>query len=73
MGRKKLKYCKITNDKNKDFLIQTISDASDKYGNHLIEFMDKYHLVCLKDATIEQLESFILDDLHKGVSNDNLH
>ena len=72
MGRKKLKYCKITNDKNKDFLIQTISDA-DLSGNKLIEFMDKYHLIGLKDATTEQLESFILDDLSKGVSNDSLY
>ena len=63
----KKKYCTITTDQTKNFLIQTISDASDKYGNKLIEFMDKYHLVGLKDATIEQLESFILDDLSKGV------
>lgn len=70
--KRKLKYCKITTDKNKDFLIKTISEA-DPSGNKLIEFMDKYHLVGLKDATIEQLESFILDDLSKGVNNDNLY
>lgn len=72
MGRKKLKYCKITNDKNKDFLIQTISEA-DRSGNKLIEFMNKYHLIGLKNATPEQLENFILDDLSKGVNNDNLY
>ena len=70
--KRKLKYCKITKDKNKDFLIQTISDA-DHSGHKLIEFMNKYNLVGLKDATIEQLESFILDDLSKGVNNDNLY
>lgn len=68
----KLRYCKITSDRNKDFLIQTISEA-DRSGNKLIEFMNKYNLVGLKDATIEQLESFILDNLSKGVDNDSLY
>ena len=57
----KLKHCII--GKNKDFLIQIISDASDKYGDKLLAFLDKYHLIGLKDATEEQLEAFILDDL----------
>lgn len=68
----KLRYCKITKDKNRDLLIQTISEA-DPSGYKLIEFMDKYQLVGLKDATIEQLESFILDNSSKGVNNDSLY
>ena len=43
MAHKKLKTCVI--NKNKDFLIQVISDASDRYGNKLIEFMDMYKLI----------------------------
>ena len=66
----KKKHCTITTNKTKDFLIQTISELSDKQGNKLVEFLDKYHLVGLKDATIEQLENFILDDLSKGVENE---
>lgn len=57
----KLKHCVI--GKNRDFLIQIISDASDRYGDKLLAFLDKYHLAGLKDATEEQLETFILDDL----------
>ena len=63
----KLKHCIV--NKNKDFLIQVISDASDHYGDKLLAFMDKYHLISLQEATEAQLEAFILDDLKGGSVN----
>ena len=63
----KLKHCIV--NKNKDFLIQVISDASDRHGDKLLAFMDKYHLVSLQEATEAQLEAFILDDLKGGSVN----
>lgn len=43
----------------KDRLIEFISKRSDRYGNELIKFMEKYKISCLKDATEEQLEEYI--------------
>ena len=63
----KLKHCVI--NQNKDFLITVIHDASDRYGDKLIAFMDKYHLTNLQEATEAQLEAFILDDLKGGSVN----
>ena len=59
----KLKRCVI--GQNKDYLITIISEASDRTGDKLLAFMDKYHLTNLQEATEAQLESFILDDLPK--------
>lgn len=63
MGHKKLKTCVI--NKNKDFLISVISDASDRYGNKLIEFMDMYHLINLQEATVDQLQTYIIDHMNR--------
>lgn len=61
---KKLSKCKI--EDTKAFLIKTISEtSSDKHENKLVEFMDKFKLTDLKNATVEQLQDFCLDDLHK--------
>lgn len=65
--KRKLKHCII--GKNKNFLIRIISDASDKRGDKLLAFLDKYHLVGLKDATKAQLKAFILDDLPRLCNN----
>ena len=41
-------------------LIQVISSACvTPYGELLVEFMDKYNLPNLKEASVEQLEEFI--------------
>lgn len=42
-----------------DKLIGIISRASDHYGDKLIEFMNRYGLRNLQEATKEQLEEFI--------------
>lgn len=70
MGHKKLKTCVI--NKNKDFLIQVISDASDRYGNKLIEFMDMYHLINLQEATVDQLQTYIIDHMNQPKEVDNV-
>ena len=40
-------------------LIQTISQNTNRYGNKLLEFMEKYQLTGLRDATITQLREFV--------------
>lgn len=47
----------MTNETSK--LIRVISKAGDRYGNLLHEFMDKYNLPGLCQATTEQLQEFI--------------
>lgn len=54
----KLKHCVISN--TKDQLIQMVSAFNEtKYGDKLIDFMDTYGLISLKDATVEQLQEYI--------------
>lgn len=50
-------------------LIQIISDRSDRYGNMLLDFMSKYNLMCLKDATVEQLSEYIKNNLEGEKEN----
>lgn len=45
----------------KNEMIKMISNKSDKHGNYLMEFMDKFKLTCLADASEKQLEKFIKD------------
>lgn len=40
-------------------LIKTISAASDRYGDKLLVFMERYGLDRLSDATEEQAREFI--------------
>ena len=47
------------NVSEKDRLIHFISSCSNYYGDKLLDFMDKYHLTALKDATEFQLKEFI--------------
>lgn len=47
-------------------LIQIISDRSDRYGNMLLDFMSTYNLMCLKDATVEQLSEYIKNKEYEG-------
>ena len=58
----KLKNCVIDNQatqSEKTKLIKTISEQSRTvYGDKLIDFMDKYDLVNLQSATIEQLREY---------------
>lgn len=42
-------------------LIDKISKAGDRYGNLLIEFLERYNLMGLQDATVAQLKEFIAD------------
>ena len=43
----------------KSELIEKISKASNMYGDLLVDFMDKYKLLSLKDASVEQLTEYI--------------
>lgn len=42
-----------------DDLINIISAAGDRYGNRLLEFMDRYGLQSLAQATEEQLREYV--------------
>ena len=53
----RLKHCVI--GRTKDELIKAISSQSDRYGDKLLEFMDMNNLICLKDATVDQLQEYI--------------
>ena len=44
------------NEKNK--LVHYISERSSRYGDKLLEFMDKYHITNLQEATVAQLREF---------------
>jgi len=44
---------------NKSRLISIISNASNKYGDKLVDFMDNYNLYNLQSATEEQLQEYI--------------
>lgn len=64
----KLKHCVI--GKTQSQLIEIISSQGDRYGDKLLDFMETYKLICLKDATIEQLQEYISTRLcpqEKGV------
>lgn len=49
----------MLNERDAGALIGIISEASDRYVDKLIAFMDRYGLGCLADATTEQLTAFI--------------
>jgi hypothetical protein len=66
---KKLRVCLI--NKIKDELINIISSKSDRYGDKLIDFLDRNNLISLKDATVEQLQNYISNYLQIKES-DNL-
>ena len=54
----RLKHCVM--GRTKDELIKFLSDYSKtKYGEKLVEFLETYKLVGLKDATVEQLQEYI--------------
>ena len=54
----KLKHCVV--GRTKEELIKFLSDHSKtKYGEKLVEFLETYKLVGLKDATVEQLKEYI--------------
>lgn len=53
----KLRICLI--NKTKDELINIISSKSDRYGDKLIDFLDRNNLISLQDATVEQLQNYI--------------
>lgn len=44
-------------------LICIISARSNRYGNLLIDFMERYGLSCLMEATEAQLNEYIHDNL----------
>lgn len=44
---------------NKSRLVSIISKASNKYGDKLVDFMDKYNLYNLQSASEEQLQEYI--------------
>lgn len=50
---------------SKDDYIKLISYASDKYGNLLLELMDKYNVPNLKEITLEQAKSFYEERVKK--------
>ena len=43
----------------KDELIMYISKQSNRYGNKLLDFMDRYGLTNLQEATVAQLSEYI--------------
>lgn len=45
--------------KTKDELINIISSKSDRYGDKLIDFLDKNNLMSLQDSTVEQLQNYM--------------
>lgn len=52
---------------NKSRLVSIISKAGNKYGDKLIDFMDKYNLYNLQSATEEQLEEYIKEKRLAGM------
>lgn len=44
-------------------LISVISKAGDRYGNKLIDFLNLYHLTGLCEATVDQLQDYIQNNL----------
>lgn len=61
----KLKTCLI--GKTEDELIDIISSKSDRYGDKLIDFLNKNNLTCLQEATIEQLQNYIKGEFENDV------
>lgn len=51
----------------KSYYIELISNASDKYGNKLVELMDKHNANNLQEITLEQAQSFYENNI---VAND---
>ena len=51
---------KLSNMETVDDLITKISKASDRYGDKLLQFVDRYDLMGLCEATVEQLQEFII-------------
>ena len=49
-------------NKTKSDLIDIISSKSDRYGDKLIDFLNKNNLTCLQEATIEQLQNYIKEE-----------
>lgn len=60
----KLKICLI--GKTEDELIDIISSKSDRYGDKLIDFLNKNNLTGLQEATIEQLQNYIKEEETKN-------
>lgn len=65
----RLKNCLVSkNQPQKDFsdekenLIFFISRRSSRFGDRLIDFMEKYHLINLQQATVAQLRAYIADN-----------
>ena len=58
----KLRRCVL--NKTKDELIKIIASNSDRYNDKLIEFLDRYKLRGLQDATVEQLSEYITTQLN---------
>lgn len=52
-------------NETKTELIKIISAASDRYGDKLIDFMDKYDLQNLAQATADQLKKYIENYLYE--------
>lgn len=50
---------------NKSGLISFISKHSDRYGDLLLKLMDRYRLTNLQEATEEQLQEFIEQEVKK--------
>lgn len=46
-------------------LINTISRRSDRYGDKLVDFMERYGLPCLACATEEQLKDYIKTEIEE--------
>ena len=55
--QQKLSICLL--NKTEDELIEIIASKSDRYGDKLLAFMDKYSLGNLQQATAAQLREFI--------------
>lgn len=49
----------------KDRLIKIISENSSKYGDKLVEFMNRNRIYGLRDATVSQLQYFVTKCLVK--------
>jgi len=54
----------------KDYYIKKISDESNRYGDLLIEMMDKYGTIGLCEPTVEQVKEFYEKEVKKHEQSD---
>lgn len=64
----KLTSCAIS--RTKGLLVDVISKKSDKYGDKLVDFMEKYNVSGLSEASVDQLHDYIMTYCYGQQTND---